>query len=294
VSPSAENSDPYRFHHHHHEDLVMRHFVYLAIAVIAVSPSVHGQVIGFEDVSVPTPPGYVNGSAGPGGTTTFTSGGATFNNYYNTSFGNWAGWSVSRVTDVTTQGFGNQYAAYNLPSGTGDNSPTYAVGYVDSFTPVTPTITLPIGTKPASARITNDTYAALIMLNGDPNNFARQFDVAHQDYFTLTITGHDALGVLTGAVNFNLADYRVPSMVSQPYVISQWTTVDLTPLGNATSLAFTLASSDTGQFGINTPTYFALDNLTVTPAPEPGTLLLAGFAAIGLACRARTRSRTAA
>ena len=67
-------------------------------------------------------------------------------------------------------------------------------------------------------------------------------------------------------------------MVSQPYVISQWTTVDLSPLGNAASLQFTLASSDTGAFGINTPTYFALDNLALTPVPEPGTLVLIGLA----------------
>jgi hypothetical protein len=257
------------------------------LSVVLLTPAIHGQTIGFEDIPVPNPPGYVNGSAGPGGTTTFSSGGAAFNNFYDPSFGNWAGWSVSRVTNTITPGFGNQYAAYNTPSGSGDDSPTYAVGYVDSFNAVTPTITLPANTKPRSARITNDTYAALIMLTGDPNGFARQFDTAHQDFFTLTITGKDALGALTGAVPFNLADYRVPSMVAQPYVISQWTTVDLTPLGNARSLEFTLTSSDTGSFGINTPTYFALDNLALTPVPEPGTLALTAAAAAWLVRRCR-------
>lgn len=260
------------------------------LSVVLLTPAIHGQTIGFEDIPVPNPPGYVNGSAGPGGTTTFSSGGAAFNNFYDPSFGNWAGWSVSRVTNTTTPGFGNQYAAYNTPSGSGDDSPTYAVGYVDSFNAVTPTITLPAGTRPQTARITNDTYAALIMLTGDPNGFARQFDVAHQDFFTLTIKGFNALGVLTGSVPFNLADYRVPSMVSQPYVISQWTTVDLTPLGAARSLEFTLASSDTGSFGINTPTYFALDNLVVTPVPEPGSSLLVALGGIGLLARRCRRS----
>jgi hypothetical protein len=254
-----------------------------------MSPAVRSQVIGFEDVNVPTPPGYVNGSGGAGGTTTFTSGGATFNNFYDTSFGNWAGWSVSRVNDVSTQGFGNQYAAYNLPNGVGDNSPTYGVAYLDDFNHVTPTITLPPGTKPVSARITNTTYAALIMLMGDPNNFARKFDVAHQDLFTLTINGYDALGTLIGHVDFNLADYRVPSVVSQSYVISQWTTVDLTPLGDAHSLQFTFASTDSGASGINTPTYVALDNLTVVPVPEPGSFAMAGSAILTLACRCRRK-----
>ena len=145
--------------------------------------------IGFEDVTVPKPPGYINGSAGPGGTTSSPAAGrrSTTTTIRRSAIGP-AGRSAN-VTDVTTQGFGNQYSAYNLPSGGGDNSPNYAVGYVDSFDAVTPTITLPAGTKPQSARITNTTYAALIMLDGDPNDFARQFDVAHQDFFTLTISG---------------------------------------------------------------------------------------------------------
>lgn len=268
----------------------MRYFIVLTTFSLTLTPALRGQTIGFEDINVPTPPGYINGSTGPGGNTQFASGGATFNNYYNPTFGNWAGWSVSNVTDVTTQGFGNQYAAYNLPAGGGDNSPNYAVGYVDSFDAVTPTITLPAGTKPQSARITNTTYAALIMLDGDPSGFARQFDVAHQDYFLLSIQGFDALGMLTGTVNFYLADYQVPSVVAQPYVISQWTTVDLTPLGDATTLMFTEASTDSGAFGINTPTYFALDNLALTPVPEPGTLVLVAMSGIGLVVR-RCRGR---
>jgi Domain of unknown function (DUF4465)/PEP-CTERM motif len=266
----------------------MHRFI-LLVSPFIVAPAASAQTIGFEDVPVPTPPGYVNGSAGPGGTTQFTSGGATFNNFYNPTFGNWAGWAVSRVTDVTTQGFGNQYAAYNVPSGAGDASPTYAVGYMDVFNNVNPTIQLPAGTRPQAIRVTNATYPALIMLNGDPGGFARQFDVAHQDTLKLTIQGRDALGGLTGAVDFFLADYRVPSVVAQPYLISQWTTVNLAPLGDAVSLTFTLDSTDVGSFGINTPTYFALDNLTVTPVPEPGTLVLAGLAAIGLVRRGRCR-----
>jgi hypothetical protein len=55
--------------------------------------------------------------------------------------------------------------------------------------------------------------------------------------------------------------------------------VDLTLLGAATRLTFGLSSSDNGPFGMNTPAYFALDSLTVTPVPEPGALALAGLAA---------------
>jgi hypothetical protein len=254
----------------------VRHIICLTTFAFALAPAVHGQAIGFEDLTVPAA-GYYNGSDGAGG---FTSGGANFNNSYDTTYGTWSGWSYSRITNVTTPGYTNQYAAYNLPSGSGDNSATYGVAY--NFSLGDATVQLPAGARPQSARITNSTYAALSMLDGD--SFARQFSIANQDYFRLTIEGFDALGALTGSVDFYLADYRFPT-AAQAYVVSHWTTVDLAPLGNAHSLEFALASSDNGQFGMNTPAYFALDNLMLTPVPEPGTLVLVAIGGIGLATR---------
>jgi MYXO-CTERM domain-containing protein len=51
--------------------------------------------------------------------------------------------------------------------------------------------------------------------------------------------------------------------------------VSLASLGAVQSLRFSLASSDTGEYGINTPAYFAMDNLSVTAVPEPSACLLA-------------------
>jgi hypothetical protein len=225
------------------------------------------------------PAGYYNGSDGAGG---FASRGARFNNAYTPAFGSWAGWAYSRATDVTTPGFGNQYAAYNLPgAGAGDNSPTYAIAFQDAFTLVTPTINLPAGTRPTAVRITNTTYAALSMKNGD--SFAKKFGGPtgnDPDFFRLTIQGFGAGGAPTGTVNFYLADYRFADN-SQDYIVSRWTAVYLTPLGAATRLTFGLSSSDNGPFGMNTPAYFALDNLTVAPVPEPGALLARLAAGLG-------------
>ncbi len=260
----------------------MRQFIVLTTVALTITPVARGQTINFSDVIVPTPPGYVNGSAGPGGNTTFTSGGATFNNsYFTSTFGDyWAGWAVGNTTQVTgySSDFAAQYSAYNLPNGGGDGSPNYGLGYVDTFDPVTPTITLPAGTKPQSARITNTTYTAMFMLDGD--SFGGPYSAANQDYLLLTIEGFNALDALTGTVNFYLANYNVP----QPFVVSQWTTVDLTPLGDATSLQFTLSSVD---MGASTPYYFALGGLVVTPVPEPATLMLVAAGGIGLAVRRR-------
>jgi len=258
----------------------VRKFVYMTAVALFITATARAQTIGFEDVPVPTPPGYSNGSAGPGGNTTFVSGGATFNNFYNPTFSNWAGWSVSRVADAATTGFGNQYAAYNVPSGSGDASPTYGVGYVDFFNNVMPTIQLPTNTRPATVRITNDTYAAISMRDGD--GFAKKFGGTSgndPDFFLLTIQGRDAVGAVLGNVDFYLADYRFANN-SFDYIVSQGAPVDLSGLPAATrQLTFTLASSDVGPFGINTPTYFTLDNLTVTAVPEPGSLALVGLAA---------------
>ena len=75
---------------------------------------------------------------------------------------------------------------------------------------------------------------------------------------------------MTGTVDFYLADYRFENN-GDDYLIQDWTWVDLTGLGAATQLEFDLDSSDVGQFGMNTPAYFAIDDIV---APEPSTLAM--------------------
>jgi hypothetical protein len=55
------------------------------------------------------------------------------------------------------------------------------------------------------------------------------------------------------------------------------------------TIEFTFDGSDQGTFGLNTPAYFAMDDLTVTAVPEPATwALLAGGAATALLARRRS------
>jgi hypothetical protein len=228
--------------------------VVLELVLLAAAPAQARIVIDFEDLHL-DPNSYYNGSDGAGG---FFSEGAFFNNTYDSHFGSWAGWSYSNTTDVTTPGFMNQYSAYNLPNGGGFRSPNY--GVADNFSFGDAYISLPNGTRPVSVRVTNTTYAALSMRDGDM--FAKKFggaDGTDPDWFLLTIYGLDDSGNVTGAVEFYLADYRF----TNKYIIHEWTKVDLEPLGAATTLMFGLASTDNGQFGMNTPAYFAIDNLVV-------------------------------
>ena len=122
----------------------------------------------------------------------------------------------------------------------------------------------------ASIQITNTTYAALSMLNGDafgkvfgsPNDAQGNPDGTNgEDWFRLLIIGKDAQSNTTDTVIFYLADYRFVDNM-QDYIINTWETVDLTPLGEVQFLEFELQSTDQGSFGINTPAYFALDNIS--------------------------------
>jgi len=109
--------------------------------------------------------------------------------------------------------------------------------------------------------VTNTTYAYWSINDGDA--FSKKFggeDGNDPDWFKLTITGKDAGDKATGTVAFYLADYRFED-TSRDYIVDQWTWVDLSPLGEIAGLEFVLSSSDEGDWGMNTPAYFALDHL---------------------------------
>jgi hypothetical protein len=216
-------------------------------------------VIDFEDLTL-SPNSFYNGADGAGG---FTSRGAFFNNSYNTTYQSWSGWSYSNTTDTTTPGFTNQYSAIT-GSGVGEAG-NYAVAF--TFNPSDAYIELPAGKTPKSIRITNTTYAVQSMLNGD--QFAKKFGGAtgnDPDFFLLTITGLDKTNNVVGTVDFYLADYRFAEN-SQDYIVTKWKQFDLSELSGATKLSFKLTSSDNGSYGMNTPAYFAVDNLKVVSFP---------------------------
>lgn len=264
----------------------------LAIGILAngTASAAPLPTVDLEDAPLPRfGQNYYNGSDGAGG---FTSQGAHFQNRF-TDFGGftaWEGWSYSAETDVVTPGFANQYSAYNLPGGGGSGSRKYAVASKFDFDPTTPDlelgrITLPSGFRPKTVDVTNTVYTALTLLQGDEFGFAKKFggpSGTDPDWLRLTILGLDASAGVLGSVPFYLADYR--NLGAAPdYVVNRWTTVDLGPLREARALAFLLESSDSGSFGMNTPAYFALDNLT--PVPEPSSLALAAMGILALLAR---------
>ncbi|MCC7145821.1 MAG: DUF4465 domain-containing protein [Phycisphaeraceae bacterium] len=218
-----------------------------------------------------------DGVGGVGLIEPFYSRGVGFDNFSDGDWFYWSGFAYSNKTDVTTAGYTNSLSAF---AGSGVlGSANYAVA--DTAGPAT--VHLPVETEVLGAYVTNTTYAALSMLNGD--GFAKKFGGAtgaDEDWLLLTISGWDAEGQKTGEVEFYLADYRNPA--GQDVLVTDWTWVNLEGLGNEVKrLTFWLTSSDVGLFGMNTPSFFALDNLYFAlpvEIPEPGTgamLVLGGL-----------------
>jgi len=213
--------------------------------------------------------------------------GVHFGNRYNSAWGGfWSGFAYSNVNDPTTPGHTNQYAAI---TGTGwGGGGNYAVAYAGTAA----FFDLPSGFRPTSIAVTNTTFAYLSMRDGDA--FSKKFGgVSGQDpdWFRLTFSGYDQAGGsgnLVGSVDFYLADFRFADS-SRDYLVNQWTAVDLTGLGAAASVRLTFAGSDMGTWGLNTPAYAALDNLTITAVPEPNAVWLLGIATASLLFRRQSR-----
>ncbi|MEO0626741.1 MAG: DUF4465 domain-containing protein [Bacteroidota bacterium] len=223
-------------------------------------------VIDFEDFNLPVE-SFLNGSDGNGG---FTTGDIFLPNDYNPSFMSWTGWSISNTTDVTTPGFTNQYSS--ITGGGANGSATYAVNYAFGNNNMILEGDA-AGQVVSGMYITNNTYAYLSMQDGD--SFAKRFGGLtgdDPDFFLLTVRAYSGGNLSTDSVNFYLADYRFDDN-NLDYIVDEWTYLDLSSLGPADSLSFSLTSSDVGSAGMNTPAYFCVDDVFATN-PATSTQLL--------------------
>lgn len=237
----------------------MKQLFTTAIALVFWGTVQAQSVADFENLNLPTN-SFWDGSAAPLGTQ-FQSGEAMFRNFFDTSFGGyWSqGWAYSSVNDSTTAGYTNLFAARAF-TGFGLQG-TYAVGQQNSVVVLN---TIAKGKVVAGLYVTNTTYAYLSMRDGD--GFAKKFGGTtgnDPDFFLLKIGGWYQGQPIADSIAFYLADFRF-SDNTQDYIISDWTWVDLTALGNADSLAFSLTSTDNSGGWMNTPSFFAIDNLTTT------------------------------
>lgn len=107
--------------------------------------------------------------------------------------------------------------------------------------------------------VCNNPYAYYTIQKGNPP--ARKFEQG--DWFKLVAHGLDGQDKETGTVEYYLADYRSDN-ADEWTLNDSWQWLDLSSLGQVASIYFTMESSDTGEWGMNTPSYFCLDKLTVS------------------------------
>ena len=200
--------------------------------------------IDFEDVSLPSK-GYLDSIQGG-----LISKGFTFENSYLGYFSN--GFAVSSIVNEDTEGYGNMYATY---AGSGaSSSKNYLLATNNAG------VKLPSTAQLVSMEITNSTYAALSMKNGD--SFAKKFSGKDKDFFKVWVKGY-ASGKVKDSLEVYLANFQFTD-TTQNFIQKEWKTIDLSKFVAIDSLSFKLESTDVGQWGMNTPGYFTVDNIKFT------------------------------
>ena len=152
------------------------------------------------------------------------------------------------VTNITSTDFKDYTDAYKSAAGGAHAGKNYVVWYSDGFTPNV--IKLTAAATVPGMYVCNNVYALASMKDGDAiagDPFGKD------DWFKLTIGGSLNGQAVNATVDFLLGDGT--------NFVTEWTYVDLSSLGKIDELNFTMSGSRTGDWGLNTPAYFCIDNL---------------------------------
>jgi hypothetical protein len=252
--------------------------------LLAFALPVQAAVSTFEDLPL-APESFVNNSGG------FKSGSAWFANRFTGSGGSvvWDGFSYSNMTLPEVED--GKYTAKSSGGGGANGSENYAVAFgtgsfgnppIASLLYDLPSLLLP---RSISGAYFTNTVHAYNAMNEDGDSKFGGISGNDPDWFKLNIIGLNFVSgilVTTGSVEFYLADFRFENG-GEDYIVDDWTYVDLTSLGDVIALQFDLSSSDVGSMGMNTPAYFAMDDLDGgAPVPIPSALWLMISGIVGL------------
>lgn len=253
--------------------------IYTLVAAIAVAGTITAQsTIDFENHPLAGAETHDNGNDGVG---SFDFGGTTFDYIYNLAGDYFSGFAISNHTDVTTPGFMNQYSAY--PGSGANGSSNFAIFYDFSNGGIN---TNDAAVRIDSFQLTNTTYAYLSMRDGD--GYGKQFGSIYdasgaldatngEDYFKVWIYGQNFDETAIDSIEFYLADYRFADS-TQDYIIDDWNTIDFSGFAfDVSSVRFAFASSDTNSWGIKTPAYLAIDNVSTQNVAGLSTQMAAEY-----------------
>jgi len=180
----------------------------------------------------------------------FRSGSLFCNTIYNETWNSWSGMACSNHVNMDSAGYFNQYSVF-ANSGAGGSSKFILVNSDGSSFVFDNVVTV------KSLMINNSTYAYKALKDGNDGGagFARKF--VNNDYFYVKMTGYDSTGVEKASREFYLADFRN----GKSFICDKWTEISLEEFGRIKEISFSFVSTDSGDWGINTPVYCCIDNI---------------------------------
>ena len=164
----------------------------------------------------------------------------------------WEGFTISKVSQDTANVFG--CVANGGLAGVGT---PYVIGYYSSW------ITESLGYSSNIILFDQEYYPEYVYFCQNSNTMEA---ITNGGVFNArAFTENDTLALIISAINSSMEETK-----SITYYLAVdgekndgWIKVPLTALGQAAGLSFRMTTTDIGQFGENTPMYFALDGLTV-------------------------------
>jgi hypothetical protein len=244
----------------------MRISTFLSVALLLSAINTKAQTLStFETLPFKSSDTFYKNTTGPASVDNgFDDGLGHFPYYWDTSFGGFwsSGFAYSNKKDSVNGTYTNLYSAITA-KGYNNSAAYIAVNQNGDVPNIINLKGAAIGNPVYGFYVTNSTYAYKIMRNGDQFGFAKKFGGPtgnDPDWFKLTIRGYLNDTLKPDSVEVYLADFRDPDNTKDS-ILRNWKWVDLLPLGNVDSLQLLVNSSDRGQFGMNTPAFYSIDNL---------------------------------
>ena len=170
-------------------------------------------------------------------------------NLYTSAYGTsdyWSGFAISNRTATTFEAATLTPDQYNNITGKAHNGKNFCV-----ITTYGEKISLGSGVVIKSLYFTNSAYTVNSILNGD-NYSGAKFDAT--DWFKCTLTGEKADGT-TVTKDIDLA--------KDGGYVNDWQLLNLSDMGAITSLSFGFSGSRSNDYGVLTPAYICIDDVTV-------------------------------
>ena len=170
-------------------------------------------------------------------------------NLYTTAYGTsdfWSGFAISNRTATTFNAMTLTPDQYNNITGKAHSGNNFCV-----ITTYGEKISLGSGVVVKSLYFTNSAYTVNSILNGD-NYSGDKFDAT--DWFKCTLTAEKADGT-TVSKDIDLA--------KDGGYVNDWQLLDLSDMGTITSLSFGFSGSRSNDYGVLTPAYICIDDVTV-------------------------------